>query len=285
MGSNTSFKLTNHTLYLFYINSTMSYKTLFIFGLLVAAAWTKPLLNQDLPEDKVLSEEEVLPSADATANVKVDFGDLKCDDDNVEKVEKVVKTENGVSAIASVKVKAPMMKFVFGNLKCDDENAKEVVDNKVVDEQAAKNENEAPACVTVKKIDAEEMKKFMEEFNKKWEELKKKIEENKNSEKCETVEANSDDESADIQKTPFKVFKFRVCSRASAKATSTACSNEEAQPAKDEILVAGPNGPIAVKAPVAAEPAVVEADEPASAEPVKVAKPVEDFLPVDVEAQ
>merc|ERR1711922_126978 len=74
-----------------------------------------------------------------------------------------------------VKVKAPMMKFVFGSLKCDDENAKEVVDNQVVDEQAAKKENEAPACVTVKKIDAEEMKKFMEEFNKKWEELKKQI--------------------------------------------------------------------------------------------------------------
>merc|ERR1719489_687425 len=112
----------------------------------------------------------------------------------------------------------------------------------------------------------------MEEFNKKWEELKKKIEENKNSDKCETVEANSDVEPADIQKTPFKIFKFRVRSRASAKAISTACSNEEAQPAKDEILVAGPNGPIAVKAPVAAEP-------------VKVAKPVEDFLPVDEEAQ
>merc|ERR1719489_483896 len=145
------------------------------------------------------------------------------------------------------------MKFVFGNLKCDDENAKEVVDNQVVDEQAAKKEDEEPACVTVKKVDAEEMKKFMEEFNKRWEELKKKIEENKNSEKCET---------ADIQKPPFKVFKFRACSRASARATSTACSNEEAQPAKDEILVAGPNGPIAVKAPVAAEPAAVEADEP-----------------------
>merc|ERR1719376_820580 len=142
----------------------------------------------------------------------------------------------------------------------------------------SKKENEAPACVTVKKIDAEEIKN-------KWEELKKKIEENKNSEKCETVEANSDVESADIQKTPFKVFKFRVCSRASAKATSTACSNEEAQPAKDEILVAGPNGPIAVKAPVAAEPVVVEVNEPVSAEPFKVAKPVEDFLPVDEEAQ
>ena len=39
-----------------------------------------------------------------------------------------------------------MMKFVFSNLKCDDESAKEVVDNQVVDEQAAKKENEAPAC-------------------------------------------------------------------------------------------------------------------------------------------
>merc|ERR1719376_1782795 len=133
------------------------------------------------------------------------------------------------------------------------------------------------------------MKKFMEEFNKKWEELKKKIEENKNSEKCETVEPNSDVEPADIQKTPFKVFKFRVCSRASARV----CSNEEAQLAKDEILVAGPNGPVAVKTPVVAEaePAVAEADEPiladetVSAEAAIVDKPVEEVLPVDVEAQ
>jgi len=35
------------------------------------------------------------------------------------------------------------------------------------------------------------MKKFLEEFNKRWEELKKNIEESKNSEKCETVKANS----------------------------------------------------------------------------------------------
>ena len=52
---------------------------------------------------------------------------------------------------ASVKVKAPMMKFVFGNLKCDDENAKEnadeqAVEEQAVDEQAAKEDNEAPAC-------------------------------------------------------------------------------------------------------------------------------------------
>jgi len=265
----------------------MGYKTLLIFGLLAAAAWTKPLL--DLPEDKVLSEEEVLPSADANAKVFFNFGDLKCDDENVEKVEKVVKTENGVSAFASVKVKAPMMKFVFGNLKCDDENAvknadEQVVEEQAVDEQAAKEDNEAPACVTVKKIDAEEMKKFMEEFNKRWEQLKKKIEESKNSEKCETVEANSDDESADVKKVPFKVFNFRVCSRASARATSTVCSNEEAQPANDEFLVSGPNGPIAVKTPITVEPAVVETDEPVSAEPVEDVSPVEDVLPADVEA-
>ena len=79
----------------------MGYKTLFIFGLLAAAAWTKPLF--DLPEDKVLSEEEVLPSADANAKVFFNFGDLKCDDENVEKVEKVVKTENGVSAFGKIK--------------------------------------------------------------------------------------------------------------------------------------------------------------------------------------
>merc|ERR1719317_1776579 len=154
-----------------------------------------------------------------------------------------------------------------------------------------KKENEAPACVTVKKIDAEDMKKFLEEFNKRWEELKKKIEESKNSEKCETVKANSDDESADVEKVPFKVFNFRVCSRASARATSTVCSNEEAQPANDEFLVSGPNGPIAVKTPVTAKPAAIEADEPVSAEPVEDVSPVqdvspvEDVLPVDVEAK
>merc|ERR1739841_160184 len=113
------------------------------------------------------------------------------------------------------------------------------------------------------------------------------------SEKCETAAANSDVEPADIQKTPFKVSKFRVCSRASARATSRVCSNVEVQPAKDEILVAGPNGPVAVKTPVVAEaePAVAEADEPiladetVSAEAAIVDKPVEEVLPVDVEAQ
>jgi len=241
---------------------TMSYKTLFVFGLLVAAAWTAAL-----PEDKVLSEEAVLPSA--TASAKVDFGDLKVDDDNVEKVEKVVKTENGVSAIASVKVKAPMMKFVFGNLKCDDENAKEnadeqVVEEQAVDEQAAKEDNEVPSCVTVKKIDAEEMKKFMEEFNKKWEEFKKKNEESKNTVKCENSEENQDAETVVEKKSPFK-FTFQVCSRASAKAV--ACSNEEAQPESGKNLVYGANGEV-----VEVEDPVV-ADQPKPA--VVVAKPVE----------
>merc|ERR1712200_94788 len=157
-----------------------------------------------------------------------------------------------------VKVKAPMMKFVFGNLKCDDENAEEVVDNQVADEQAAKKENEAPACVTVKKIDAEEMKKLMEEFNKKWEELKKKNEENKNTVKCENFENNQDAETAEDKKSPFK-FSFQVCSRASAKAV--ACSNDEAQPAGGNNFVVGANGKVVeVQDPVIAEqpePAVV----------------------------
>merc|ERR1712013_198227 len=114
-----------------------------------------------------------------------------------------------MGAIASVKVKAPMMKFVFGNLKCKDENVKETADEQVieeqaVDEQAAKKENEAPACVTVKKIDAEEMKKLMEEFNKRWEELKKKNEENKNIVKCKNSEENQDAETVEENKTPFK---------------------------------------------------------------------------------
>merc|ERR1719320_608192 len=255
----------------------MGYKTLFIFGLLVAAAWTKPLL--DLPEDKVPSEEEVLPSANA--KVFFYFGDLKLDDDNVEKVEKVVKTENGVSAIASAKVKVPMMKFVFGNLKCDNENADEkavdeqAVEEQAVDEQAGKEENEAPACVTVKKIDAEEIKKFMEKFNKRWDELKKKIEENKNTVKCENSEENQDAETVVEKKSPFK-FTFQVCSRASAKAV--ACSNEKTQPESGKNLVYGANGEVVeVEDPVVADqpkPAVVVA-EPVEADAAALAEQVQ----------
>ena len=65
----------------------MSFKILFVFGLLIASSWTLPLL----PED------EVVP---ASAKAVVELGDLKCDDENVEKFvdEKVVNTENGVSA-------------------------------------------------------------------------------------------------------------------------------------------------------------------------------------------
>ena len=72
----------------------MSYKILFVFGLIVAAAWTVPVDKKD-----VLTKDKVLPSS-AKANVFLDFGDLKCDDENVEKIvdEKVVKLENGVSA-------------------------------------------------------------------------------------------------------------------------------------------------------------------------------------------
>merc|ERR1712157_524680 len=191
------------------------------------------------------------------------------------------KTENGVSAHASVKVKVPMKKFFFGSFKCDDENVKQDVNDQVV-----KTENVVPACVSVKKIDAEEMKKFMEEFNARWEKLKKLVEENKNTVKCENSEENQGDEKVENKKA--KVFSFRVCSRASAKASATAtsrdCSNEEeAKPANGEKWVAGKDGVlVAVPDPAiadqpAAEPAVVDADKP-----VKADKPVQDVLPVDV---
>merc|ERR1712183_533231 len=82
----------------------MSYKILFVFGLIVAAAWTVPVDKKD----------EVLPSS-AKANVFLDFGDLKCDDENVEKIvdEKVVKLENGVSASAKASVKFAPKTYKF----------------------------------------------------------------------------------------------------------------------------------------------------------------------------
>ena len=78
----------------------MSYKILFIFGLIVAAAWTKSLReNTALLKDELLPKDQFLPSS-ARAKVILDFGDFTCEDEGVEKIvdEKVGKTENGVSA-------------------------------------------------------------------------------------------------------------------------------------------------------------------------------------------
>merc|ERR1712096_332963 len=86
---------------------------------------------------------------------------------------------------------------------------------------------------------------------------------------CENSEENKDNESA--KKGPIR-FSFRVCSTASAKASSRFCSNDEVKPANDGTVVAGPDGkPIAVPKPVVAE---ADLAEPVVVDPV-VAKPVE----------
>merc|ERR1712168_975154 len=227
----------------------MSFKILFVFGLLVASSWAVPVPTEDevLPKTDVLPEDKVLPGS-AKAAVEFNLGDLKCDDENVEKFvdEKVVNTENGVSASATASVKVPMKVMKF------------------------------------------DLKAFFEKLNARWEEMKKQIEENKISEKCENVDEIKDDESAEDNKSPLK-FSFRVCSTASAKASAKAssrfCSNDEVQPANDENVVATPNGPIAVPKPVVADPVVVE---PAVIEPVveKAEMPVELIaLPVDEEIE
>ena len=56
------------------------------------------------------------------------------------------------------------------------------------------------------------MKKLLEEFNKRWEELEKKIEESKNSEKCETVEANSGNNTCYIKS--LKLFPSLLTTKA-----------------------------------------------------------------------
>merc|ERR1712202_88512 len=204
----------------------MSFKILFVFGLLIASSWTLPLL----PEDKVVP---------ASAKAVVELGDLKCDDENVEKSvdEKVVNTENGVSASAKASVKVPMKAMKF------------------------------------------DLKDFSEQLNAKWEEIKKQNEENKNFEKCENVDENkvkTDDESAENNKGPIK-FSFRVCSTASAKASAKAssrfCSNDEVKPATDETVVAETDGkPTAVVDPIVAEADLAEpvVDEPVLDKPVVV---------------
>merc|ERR1712096_345091 len=157
-----------------------SYKILFVFGLIVAAAWTKPVANEDgLPKD------EVLPSS-AKAKVILDFGDLKCDD------------ENGVSASAKASVKFAPKTFKF------------------------------------------DWKKMFEKMLAKLEEDQKQNADSKVSElNCENSEENKDDESA--KQGPFR-FSFRVCSKASAKASPRFCSSDEAKPATDGTVVAGPDG-------------------------------------------
>merc|ERR1712202_12497 len=125
-----------------------SYKILFVFGLIVAAAWTKPVANEDgLPKD------EVLPSS-AKAKVILDFGDLKCDDENVEKFvdEKVVNTENGVSASAKASVKFAPKTFKFDWKKMFEkmlakfeEDQKQETDSKVSELNCEKNKDDESA--------------------------------------------------------------------------------------------------------------------------------------------
>jgi len=64
----------------------MKIKLLFVFGLLLASAWAE-------------NEENVIAGK---AKADVDLGNLKSDDENVDKkvVENVEETENGVSASA-----------------------------------------------------------------------------------------------------------------------------------------------------------------------------------------
>merc|ERR1712202_6317 len=199
---------------------------LFVFGLLIASSWTLPLL----PEDKVVP---------ASAKAVVELGDLKCDDENVEKFvdEKVVNTENGVSASAKASVTVPMKAMKF------------------------------------------DLKDFFEQLNAKWEEIKKQNEENKNFEKCENVDENkvkTDDESAENNKGPIK-FSFRVCSTASAKASSRFCSNDEVKPATDETVVAETDGkPTAVVDPIVVDPVVEKAEMPVEL----VALPVDEEIKI-----
>merc|ERR1712096_363220 len=188
-----------------------------------------------VPVDKkeVLPKDEVLPSS-AKANVFLDFGDLKCDDENVEKIvdENVVKLENGVSASAKASVKFAPKTYKF------------------------------------------DWKKMFEKMFAKLEEDQKQDADIKVSElSCENSEENRDNESA--KKGPIR-FSFRVCStapaKASTKASSRFCSNDEVKPANDGTVVAGPDGkPIAVPKPVVAE---ADLAEPVVVDPV-VAKPVE----------
>merc|ERR1712142_12522 len=124
-----------------------------------------------------------------------------------------------------------------------------------------------------------DLKAFFEKLNARWEEMKKKIEENKISEKCENVDEIKDDESAEDNKGPLK-FSFRVCSTASAKASSRFCSNDEVQPANDENVVATPNGPIAVPKPAVVEPVVIEPVVEKAEMPVELIA-----LPVDEKAE
>merc|ERR1712096_322054 len=120
-------------------------------------------------------------------------------------------------------------------------------------------------------------KKMFEKMRAQFEEDQKQETDSKVSElNCENSEENEDNESA--KKGPIR-FSFRVCSTASAKASAKAssrfCSNDEVKPANDGTVVAGPDGkPIAVPNPVVAEPVVVKqvVDEPLI---VKTDEPVE----------
>merc|ERR1712183_1115339 len=87
-------------------NKNMKIKLLFFFGLLLASAWAEGNVvdAESVSDPEKVSEPEKVIAAEAKA--EVNLGDLKCDDENVDKKvdENVEETENGVSASASASV-------------------------------------------------------------------------------------------------------------------------------------------------------------------------------------
>ena len=72
----------------------MKIQFLFVFGLILASAWTD---ENVVGTEKVLEQDKVIG---AEVKAKINLGDLKCDDENVDKKvdENVEQSENGVSA-------------------------------------------------------------------------------------------------------------------------------------------------------------------------------------------
>merc|ERR1712183_760960 len=87
-------------------NKKMKIKLLFFFGLLLASAWAEGNVveAESVSDPEKVSEPEKVIAAEAKA--EVNLGDLKCDDENVDKKvdENVEQSENGVSASASASV-------------------------------------------------------------------------------------------------------------------------------------------------------------------------------------
>jgi len=177
----------------------MSIKYIFVFGFLFVSAFAEEQIvepeKSSQPEKVSESEKEAL----AEAKAEVNFGDLKKDDEsvNIEAVENIENTDNGVKASASASTSFNFDEFLAKWLQ-------DCKQNKENNNEGESNKNETNE----------------EKENKKQE--KSKVAEN--NQEAENNAQKKENTAEEDEKSPF-VYTYKVHARASASASASSSSS------------------------------------------------------------